>query len=432
MGRKINTEGIKSINYNNQDYDTNEGLANCFAEHFQNIFADSPDKDYDQNWKDHIDHIIEHTDFNPDQNHNVTIDIMEIKRIIKNLKTKKSMCLDHIHNLLIKQLPDNIIFILILLFEKSINTGTIPDIWKQAVITLILKPDKDKSLMTSYRPISLLSCIGKILERIINKYLTEFLESNNIYMQEQTGFRKNNSTTDNLFKLNMDLLELNSVKQKPKTLLAIYLDIEKCFDRIWKNGLKYKILKLDLNKNIRIWLCDFLSNRKFALKINNHTSKMYPITAGVPQGAVLSPTLFNLYASDIPRDKILINNTKFSAYADDFSMNNQAPLKKHYLARINLQKSMDALTNWANHWRIKLNPTKCNTLQFTKRQSEDTREELYYMPITINKKDVPKVEEIRFLGLNYMNNTHWTNHIEKLITKINPILNGLKILKGNM
>jgi hypothetical protein len=172
-----------------------------------------------------------------------------------------------------------------------------------------------------------------------------------------------------------------------------------------------------------------LSDRTFSIKINKYILNSYSIKAGVPQGAVLSPILFNLFASDLPRQEILLNNSRFSVYADDFATNNSAPIKKHYLARQKLQKSTDSIVNWANRWRIKLNPEKCNTIQFSKMIDKDILEELYYMPIQINNIDVPKIDSIKFLGLNFIDTVGWSHHLEKIINKVTPIINGLTLAK---
>ena len=139
-------------------------------------------------------------------------------------------------------------------------------------------------------------------------------------------------TRFNLTRLCTDINNTNMKTRYKNILLACFLDIEKCFDRIWLNGLKYKIQSLDCNKNIRIWLCNFLTNPKFQVKINNRLSNFYDISAGVPQGAILSPTLYGLYSSDIPRNQILSHGTKISAYADDLAFWNVSKITHHYYA----------------------------------------------------------------------------------------------------
>ena len=425
MGRKQSIKTIKSINYNNCDYNAEDDIANCFTQHFENTFSDYSDPNFDVTFKEQIDLFINNFDFKSNTSETIHFDIIKVKKVIASLRTDKAYGEDKVHNHLLKHLPDNAIYLMVLLFEKSVNSGIVPKAWKHAIISVIPKPNKDPTKTRSYRPISLLSCLGKVLERLINEDFNKYLESKNILIKEQSGFRKNHLTTDNLTRLCLDIKDLNA-QRKHKVLLAIFLDIEKCFDRIWINRLKYKILNSGYNNKISNWLCNFLTNRTLGVKINNFISCSCPITAGVPQGAILSPTLYNLYSSDLPRNEILLKNTKISAYADDLSLYNLAPKHTHYLARIKLQESVDILSKWANKWRIKLNPIKCTTIQFSKPVSD----EHYYMPIQINGEYIPKSNFAKFLGLYINENCNWANHVNNLTAKSTSIINGLKLAKA--
>ena len=328
---------------------------------------------------------------------------------------------------MLKNLPPQFIIIIKELFEKSINSGQLPNTWKHAIITLIPKPNKDHQTVTGFRPISLLSCLSKLLERIINIRLSEYLEKNNLIMPEQCGFRKNRSTIDNLLRFSSDIYKTNIRPNKSEILISCILDIEKCFDKIWINGLKYKIQNLDINSNIKAWLCDFITDRSFKIKLNRTFSDNFCISAGVPQGAILSPTLYILYTSDIPRQEIIDNGTKMSGYADDFNLWNLAPIKYSFLARKALQKSIDEMTQWADRWRMKLNPQKCNSILIKKGASPTS---IYYKSLYIHEEEIPKTDTITFLGLDYTQNFKFDEYIQRKIRTCSNILNGIKIARG--
>ena len=418
---------INKIIENDIIYESDSEIASCLGKHFSKVFKDSNNENFDDLWKEKVDKLIQNTDLKSDPDENNEITQKDILNSIRELKVNKACGPDKIHNQLLKQLPISIINKIQILFQKSINTGIIPQIWKSSTISVIAKPGKDVTKTGSYRPISLTSCLCKLMERIINRKFTEHLETNNILLPEQSGFRKNKSLVDNLTRLCTDINNTNMKTRHKNILLACFLDIEKCFDKIWLNGLKYKILSLDYSKNIRIWLCNFLTNRKFQVKINNRLSKFYDISAGVPQGAILSPTLYGLYSSDIPRNQILSHGTKISAYADDLAFWNVSKITHHYYARTNLQKSIDLVTNWANRWRLNLNPTKCNTVLFNKLKVD--HDETYYMPIYINEEPIPKVDEIKFLGLTLTSNFKFDNHIDTIISKSYGVIRGIKLAK---
>ena len=177
---------------------------------------------------------------------------------------------------------------------------------------MLIKPDKLPSQTTSYRPISLLGAIMKLFERVIEKRLRKHLEDNGFFSKYQSGFRKSKSTNDHLFCLSQTIME--SFNQG-EHVIAAFLDVEKAFDNVWHNGLRYKIYQLDLPTKLCRWLSDFLVGRVIQVKIEGFLSpKVYP-KAGVLQGSDLSPLLFLVYVNDMPNPSH--HQTHKSQFADD-------------------------------------------------------------------------------------------------------------------
>ncbi|MBJ5547115.1 reverse transcriptase family protein [Salmonella enterica subsp. enterica serovar Derby] len=163
---------------------------------------------------------------------------------------------------------------------------------------------------TSYRPISLLSLLGKILERLLARHLRKFLDDNRIIQNEQFGFMPHHSTTQQLLRINEFVTE--GFGRRMKTAI-IFLDVEKAFDRLWINGLLAKCILADMPTWLTAILKSFLTNRKFQVRVNTNLSETKPTRAGVPQGSVLGPILFTLYMSDLKAPE----PTKLALYADD-------------------------------------------------------------------------------------------------------------------
>ena len=139
-------------------------------------------------------------------------------------------------------------------------------------------------------------------------------------------------------------------------VIAAFLDVEKAFDNVWHDGLRYKIFQLDLPTKLCRWLSDFLVGRVIQVKIEGFLSpNIYP-EAGVPQGSNLSPLLFLIYVNDIPNPSHHQTNKSKSLFADD--ANQWAVSKNIELAAEYLQKDLDKLARWSAKWRIKLNPEK--------------------------------------------------------------------------
>ena len=163
---------------------------------------------------------------------------------------------------------------------------------------MLIKSDKLPSQATSYRPISLLSAIMKIFEWVIEKRLRERPESNDFFSKYQSGFRKSKSTNDDLFRLSQTIMESFN---RGEHVIAAFLDVEKAFDNVWHNGLRYKIYQLDLPTKLCRWLSNFLVGRVIQVKIEGFLSlNIYP-KAGVTQGANLSSLLFLIYVNDMAK-----------------------------------------------------------------------------------------------------------------------------------
>lgn len=211
------------------------------------------------------------------ENHNPVLNdnfqkvkINEIRTIIKNLKTKKAPGPDQISNLALKNLPEKGVHFLKRLFNACMEQGYFPSCWKHAHILMFLKPGKPKSKITSYRPISLLSTLSKILEKIINLRLCEALNVMNVIPHFQFGFRNQFSTSHQLQRLS-NIIERGFEMKQYST--ALFLDVAQAFDRVWINGLIYKILHLDLDINIKQLLISFLKDRSFSVKIHESFSE---------------------------------------------------------------------------------------------------------------------------------------------------------------
>ena len=273
---------------------------------------------------------------------------------------------------------------------------------------MLLKPDKLLSLTISYRPISLISSIMKLFERVIEQRLRSHLEHIGFINKHQSGFRKVKSTNDHLFRLSQSIMESFN---RGEHAVATFLDVEKAFDNVWHNGLRFKIFQLDLPTKMTRWLSDFLVGRLIQVNVNNFLSNEINSKAGVPQGSVLSQLLFLIYVNDLPAPHHKQNS--LSQFADDtaqwaFSLN------IHLAAKL-LQQDLLKLAMWFAKWRIKLNPVKTKVIIF----SRSILARKTQLNLKLYGETLKIYSQVKFLGITFDSQLTFQKHFEDILDRCN-------------
>ena len=220
----------------------------------------------------------------------------EITQAIQKLKNEKSPGQDFILNEYIKASIETFLPIYNNLFNIVLNTGTFPSEWNIGIISPIYKNKGNKNDPMNYRPITLLSCLGKVFTSVLNNRLTIFLEENNIINENQTGFRKGYSTMDHVLTLN---LLLDYMKIKNKTLYCGFMDLRKAYDLINKAMLFKKLEMFNVKGKFFNVLLSMYKNTKSRLRSNNLYTHDFFCNIGIRQGENLSSMLFAIFLNDI-------------------------------------------------------------------------------------------------------------------------------------
>ena len=226
---------------------------------------------------------------------NIKFKSNHVHEILSKLKTNKATGPDQIPAIVLKKCAHELSPVLTKLFQTSHSLGVFPSSWKIANIFPIPKKGSRKD-PNNYRPIALLSVISKVMEKYINIHILKYLESHNIIHDRQYGFRTRRSTADLLTYVTH--LWNQSLERHGESLI-VALDVSKAFDQVWHQALLNKLPSYGFPQKFCAWVANFLSNRYISVIVDGSQSKSYPINAGVPQGSVLSSTLFLLHINDL-------------------------------------------------------------------------------------------------------------------------------------
>ena len=341
----------------------------------------------------------------------------ELTDSIRRLKNKKSPGKDGITNEMIGHLGKTAKQKLLMIYNQSWKTGEFPHTWKEAIIIPIVKKGKNKQSKTSYRPISLLSCLGKTMERMVNKRLQFHLETNGLINQTQSGFRKHHSTEDQIAYLTQEIE--NGFQEKKKTL-AVFVDLTKAFDKVWKDGLLLKLLKKNICGRMYGWIHSYLFQRTARVKLERHTSNLVKLREGVPQGGVISPTLFIIFIDDII-DHLSTYISK-AIHADDLAIWTSS---EHInTANIRIQDAMNSISDWAEEWMVTINKNKTQATCF----SLSTKKEQYNLHL--QGGNIPQQETPTYLGVTLDRRLSWIPQVKTMESKATKKMAIMKKLAG--
>ena len=351
------------------------------------------------------------------------INLNDLEQALKTCNMNSAPGDDGITNKIISKSPGNIKNFILKIFQISLEIGHIPVSWKAAEITMIHKKDKPKNEFSSYRPISLLNCLCKLLEKIINRKLVSWAEDLNLLPPEQSGFRTKRSCQDHILRITQHVT--NGFNNK-KLTGAVFFDLEKAFDTTPHAGIIHKLEKNNIHLHLLAWIISFLTQRSFKVKWKNKSSNSFPINRGVPQGSCLSPTLFNLYFSDVVLD--IPNNTLKGLFADDlciWTTHTSIKVIEHAL-----QQSVHKITNYCDRWGLTISKKKTTCMIFTTAGLRANYYRTYNINIRLYDTFIPLDPHPIFLGIQLDPKLNFKPHLESIEKKLASKVNLFKKIKS--
>lgn len=252
------------------------------------------------------------------------------------------------------------------------DTGKLPESWLRGIIKPIYKNKGNITDPQNYRPITIVSCLGKLFTAVLKARLNDFTEEFQIIKENQSGFRQGYSTLDNICSI-FTLCQI--LKQKKKKMYCAFIDFEKAFDKVWREGLYYKLLLHNINGKMYNVIFNMYSNIKSCIAHNNQVSDYFNCEIRVRQGENLSPFLFSLFLNDLEDFLISQNVNGLTSVEHDIEHELEIYLKLFILlyaddtallaeSAVDLQSQLNAFQEYCEHWRLKVNVNKTKAMVF--------------------------------------------------------------------
>lgn len=380
------------MNLKDESSDNPSEIANLFAKHFESVYEpinnNSPVHDFNCNCDEHFE-----------------ISTEQISNVINGMSENKTNSPDNIPMVFYKRTLFSIREPLRIIFNTSLRERTFPQKLKLSLVTPLHKSG-DKSNILNYRPISIISPISKILEKIMFVFIQN--KVHNLLCTQQHGFTIKKSTLSNLAEY---VNFLSSNLANGGQIDAIYTDFAKAFDKVDHKRLLEKLEQFPLNNCIKAWIYSYLTERAQIVCVNGAKSEIIRPTSSVPQGSILAPLLFSLFINDLINDL----HCNVLLFADDCKIYQLVKTIDDCFA---LQRDLKSLSNWCNTNRLNLNVNKCSIISFTRR----TDRTFQYFQYRINNSLLSRSKVVKDLGVLFDEKLSFNSHVQSAITRASKLL----------
>ena len=330
-----------------------------------------------------------------------------VRKFLKVLNVKKAHGPDGVPPRILKECASDLAPVLARLFRRCISSKMFPSSWKHALVHPIPKKG-DRSNPSNYRPIALTASVSKVFESVLNQQLLKHLERSKLLSDHQYGFRKARSTGDLLAYVTH--LWSTSLRDRGESFV-IALDISKAFDRVWHKSLLCKLPSFGIPPFFCDLISSFLSGRTISVVVDGSTSPSFPINCGVPQGSVLSPTLFLLFINDL----LGVTSNSIHSYADDSTLHasssfSNCPLspeldESRFSLMSSLMSDLETISSWGTSNLVQFNSKKTQFLSISLKQTSPN----YQIPFEGSL--IEPEDSVNILGLTITSTLSWKPHI---------------------
>lgn len=345
----------------------------------------------------------------------INVEVQQVIALLQDIDPFTAVGPDGIHPRVLKSCAPVLAYPLTVIFQRSLNEGKLPILWKKSIIIPIHKKGT-KCDPLNYRPLSMTSIPCKKLETLIVSELQKYLELHSIISPHQFGFRAGHTTTDQLTMVYDDVskrVDLGSVVD------MIFFDFSKAFDVVSHDILLQKLFHLGIRGQVLSWLSDFLIGRSMCVEVSGVQSAPRPVLSGVPQGSVLGPVLFLIYINNIA-DSL---SSQYKIFADDLKMYCTIPHSSpetYYHATSMCQSDIHKLHVVGSSWGLSMNSSKCAVMRFNRRGTT-----LPPPQYTLDQTQLSVVTSHKDLGVVVDSNLKFHSHVSVTAHKAGGLAHNL-------
>ena len=355
--------------------------------------------------------------------HNISITPKMVKKVVTNLDSSKASGPDCIPVVVLKICEPKLSYVPVKLFNKCLKESCFPDCWKVSLVVPVFNNVGERSTAKNYCPVSLLSVVSKVFEKLVNNRIADHLEKYGLLSGFQYGFRSSRSTADLLTVVSDRIAR---ALNRSGDTQAVALDISKAFDRVWHAGLLHKLKFYGISGQIFGLISSFLSNRWLWVVLDGKSSQEYPVNAGVPQGSILGPTLFLPYINDLPDDVIC----NIAIYADDTALYSKCDQASDLWQQLELASELESdlrdNVDWGRKWLVDFNAGK------TQLVSIDWSKNTGGIDVKTDGSVLEDKSAFKMLGLTFSSKFDWGSYIVSIAKtaskKIGALIRSSKFL----
>ena len=342
----------------------------------------------------------------------------QVKLLLRGLDVQKATGPDDISPRVLKKCADELSGPLTTVFTACLGENTWPSVWKEARVVPVHKKSS-RSDPKNYRPISLLSVVGKVFERVVATVICHHLSENYLLSSQQFGFRPGRSTSDMLMLLTKNWQD---ALDEGHATVVVALDIAGAFDRVWHGGLMEKLRAKGIQGDLLLLLGDYLQGRTLHVAINGQESDSMPVEASVPQGSVLGPILWNVYVDDL-----LHQLPAVTAYADDCTLSCTYPQQDSGRAVDDVNNQLRTIQEWGTRWQVNFAPEKTQAMVVSRSPAAGPA---VAGRLRFGDSLLPLKDSVKILGVEVDRELRFDEHVKHIAKKASHRVSALRRMAG--